>query len=143
MRRIIIMVTVVVVLIVPALVAAESDIPNLMGKWVGKARGIKYGKADPMAHKKESELGKVTSLGFVITIDFQDGRAFSGTRATTRNSERLLGVIRSDNKTLYMVDEDGYLSGHLLSENKMEVIYREIHYPIHGLSIGIFERKPQ
>lgn len=140
MRRVIISILVTAIVVFPVLLFAGSDIPNLKGKWTGKTYGIKYGKGDPKAHKKDSELEKPGELVFTMAIDFQDKRVFSGIRSSSRNSERILGVISSDNKTLYFVDEDGYLDGRLLGKDKMEVVYREVHPSTHVISICIYDR---
>ncbi len=35
-------------------------------------------------------------------------------------------MIGFDNQTLYMVDEDGYISARMLSPTEMELVYREV-----------------
>jgi hypothetical protein len=141
MRSTTLAIVVTAFLMFPVLSFGEGAIPDLKGKWVGQTEGIKYGKGDPKGHRNESKPGEVTRLEFTMSFEFQEGRVFSGTRSSKRNSERFIGVIRSDNKTIYIIDEDGYISGHLLSKNKMELIYREVMHPVQVVHIGIFERK--
>jgi hypothetical protein len=109
----------------------EPNIPDLEGTWVGGGGdGIRVNKApgsgetDPLAQRTEAGPSK-NMLTFTVVIDFQDGYSFSGTRGTEKLTETLVGVIGSDNETLYLVDEDGYLFGQLLSDDQMELVYLE------------------
>ena len=44
-----------------------------------------------------------------LKIDKQDGFRFSGTKSSAKTTEKISGVIGSDNKSLYMVDDQGIL----------------------------------
>lgn len=104
--------------------AEESEIPNIIGTWKGTGEVITdvQGK-NPVAHKDDT-APKPRAWTFII--DKQDGRTFSGTRTSSVASEKVIGVISYDNKSLYMVDEDGSIFARLLSENQMELVYLEI-----------------
>ncbi len=55
-------------------------------------------------------------------IDKQDGRRISGTFSSPRHKETVIAVI-SRNGAIYMVDDDGYSIGTMLSPGKLELCY--------------------
>jgi len=71
----------------------------------------------------KASCARLFNLQLTLKIDLQDGCRFSGTKSSPKYSERILGMMSNDNKTFYMVDEDGYFFGKLLSSTKMEVCY--------------------
>jgi hypothetical protein len=115
----------------PTISAQEgSEIPDLKGTWVSEQdSGIRIDKApdaqevDPLAYHSEGPAKNAVTI--TMKIDFQDGASFSGTRGNEMHTETLVGAISSDNESLYMTDEDGFLFGKLLTNDKMEVIYLE------------------
>ena len=124
----------------------EPKIPDLKGTWVGgDGSGIRVdkdsgtGEADPLAHREAGP--SKNALTFTVVIDFQDGASFSGTRGTEKLTETLVGVIGSDNETLYLIDEDGYLFGQLLSDDQMELIYLENSENAQIAGRGIYTRQ--
>ncbi len=63
-----------------------------------------------------------------MTIEEQRGQAFSGKWFRAENPlivENLFGMITFGNETFYMVDEDGYFDGRIISPTEVEVVYRE------------------
>ena len=61
-------------------------------------------------------------VAFTLMIEKQDGRRFSGTFSSAKHKEAVIAVI-SRNGTVYMVDDDGYSIGTLLSPNRLELCY--------------------
>jgi len=106
---------------------AGSDLPDLKGTWVVKASGSgleKPGKSPP-PKLHGTKLG-FHEIEFLMVIDQQDGFRFSGYRESARKKEMVAGVIGYDNKTLYMVDNDGVIIANLVSPDKMESIYLHV-----------------
>jgi len=62
------------------------------------------------------------SASFTLKIDMQDGRRFSGTFASPRASEMIIGVI-SRTGAIYIADDDGYTAATLLAPNLLELCY--------------------
>ena len=140
MRTSILALLVAICLAIPSVAISGDNVPNLKGTWKGTSYGIKYGK-DKLHWHRPSDAGKVTPVDFTLTIDFQKGRVFSGTKASARDKERLLGVICADNKTIGIVDEDSYHFGKLLAPDKLEIVYMEARPPAQGVSHAIYTRK--
>ena len=64
----------------------------------------------------------MSSVPFTLVIDKQDGRRFSGIFSSARHKETVIAVI-SRTGTIYMVDDDGYTLGTMLSPNRIELCY--------------------
>jgi hypothetical protein len=60
-----------------------------------------------------------------MKIDMQDGRRFSGTYASPRATEPIIGVI-SNTGAMYIVDTDGYTIATRLAPNRLELCYMQI-----------------
>ena len=65
-------------------------------------------------------------LELTLIIDKQDGARFSGSKSSDKRKETVSGVIGFDNKTVYMVDDDGIMLCKLVGPDKMEQIYLHI-----------------
>jgi hypothetical protein len=108
-----------------AQVQAQDGVPDLVGKWSGTGWGVVFGNLphhQTPAPQPRFKQGKMT---FAIDITQQQGRALIGTWASPNFSERLIGVVRSDNKNVHFVDEDSHFNGIVLSDNEMEVCVQE------------------
>ena len=141
MRTSLLALLVAISLTVPLLAIAGDDIPDLKGTWTGKFSSIKYGKGDPKAHIAEKDLGKLSSMDFTLIIDFQEGRVFSGTQASAKNKERIVGVIRSDNKRICITDEDSFFFAELLAPDKLEIVWMEVQSPVHAVGHAVYTKK--
>ena len=71
--------------IVPAI--AETAIPDLRGTWTGESESIVLGRGNPHHRAKRSAEPRLSSVAFTMTIDKQDGRRFSGTFSSPRQTE--------------------------------------------------------
>lgn len=121
---------------------AGSEIPDLKGTWVYKAQAIKHQKGtepNPDAHGPAKSVPQ--EVDFILTIDKQEGFRFSGTRGSAKHKESFVGVIGFDNKTVYLVDEDGMSFCRLVSPDKMEYVYLHITKQDSVASRGIMTRK--
>lgn len=112
-------IVVLVALAAPA--AAETAIPDLRGTWTGQSESIVLG-GTPHHPKQQAGEPRLTSVAFKLVIDKQDGRRFSGTFSSARHKETVIAVI-SRGGAIYMVDDDGYTVGTLLSPGKLELCY--------------------
>jgi hypothetical protein len=112
----------------PSLAASAQDgIPDLTGTWTIVADGMAFAipkAGDPETVHAESEF----------VIDHQDGFKISGSETTQNMSgtvpvsekEQFAGVIGVDNKTVSMIDENGFRDCDIVSSDKMECIYRHV-----------------
>jgi hypothetical protein len=97
--------------------------PDLRGTWKGESEAIIMGNGG--AHHPPAQQGpepQLTSVALTLTIDRQEGRRFSGTLASARSREVILGVVTRTG-TLLMADDDGYDFATLLAPDQMELCY--------------------
>ena len=105
---------------------AESDVPNLIGKWTGEKEFAKILKAEnpiSKSHTPHEEFGKIA-----IEIEFvtQKGRLLKGTKISEKWSEKLICVIDYDNKGLHCTDENGIFDGQIVGKNEIVMHYHHV-----------------
>ncbi len=101
--------------------AAQDSFPNLLGTWKGDSESIVVSGGN--AHHPGKSAGpRMSSVPFTLVIDKQDGRRISGTFASAKHKEIVIAVI-SRNGAIYMVDDDGYSIGTMLSPTRLELCY--------------------
>ena len=101
----------------------QTAVPDLRGTWKGESETIILGAGN--AHHgagAEATSPRLSSAPFTLTIDKQEGRRFSGTFSSPRESETVIAVI-SQSGTIYMVDDDGYNVATMLAPNRLEICY--------------------
>ena len=103
-------------------VCAESNIPNLVGKWKVVADGGVLIKGDKVSEETHRETS-FSKLVAEVVVEEQKGRVFKGYFKTKKAKEKIVGVIGFDNKTLYHVDHDGFVLGKLVTPDKVELVY--------------------
>lgn len=103
---------------------AQTDVPDLEGRWTGAADIVLL--SEEPEHVAPSAEPSFPTLQFTITIERQEGRGFAGTLASTRATDPLVGMIRSDGRRVHMVDNDGTLSGELIGPDQMEICRTEV-----------------
>ncbi|WP_421725805.1 hypothetical protein [Bauldia sp.] len=109
----------VLFLSVPAL--AQDAPPNVTGVWSGTfTGGVRGGGGQLAAADEAPRFVQPGDRDITLTIDEQDGRGFVGRIASNLGSEAVQGVIRLDNRTLLMVDDDSTQTATLLSDGEME-----------------------
>jgi hypothetical protein len=107
--------------------AGAGDPPDLVGNWESKGLVVLLG---PDYHHSDVSSQKATykDAAFNLMIVEQNGQGFYGEFHKTYNPsvvEQIIGVIDIDNEAFYMVDQDGYIDGRLISPTEMELVYRE------------------
>jgi len=112
-------------LVASAQALAQDSVVNLIGIWSGQGTGgVVFGKLGHQEAAPEPRF-KDRSVTWTLTIDRQDGQGLIGTWKSPNATERLIGVVRADGKTIHLVDEDTYIDAILLSDGEMEVCLRE------------------
>jgi hypothetical protein len=102
--------------------AAQSTLPDLRGTWRGESETIILGPGNPHHAAAAPATPRMNRVAFTMTINQQDGRRFSGTFASARGSETIIGVI-SRTGTIYVIDDDGYSVMTMLAPNRLEICY--------------------
>ncbi len=131
---------IVAAMLAPATVAsAATDVPDLKGSWSGTAEIVV--RSEVAEHVAPSAEASFVKLEFTITIEQQEGHAFSGTLASARATDPLIGMVRSDGKRLHMVDNDGTLTGEVVGPDEMEVCRTEVTPESMSAYCATFTRK--
>jgi hypothetical protein len=113
----------------PAL--AADKIPDIKGKWVGKTHTIVAG----MGLHWPSNMGSFEKPGMfekdlVIDVTGQQDNRFWGNQIFTGNNEKteepMIGELTGpNNRTILLVDTDGYLDGQLIGNDTMSFCYKQ------------------
>jgi hypothetical protein len=113
----------------PALSA--DKIPDIKGKWVGKTHTIVAG----MGLHWPSNMGSFEKPGMfekdlVIEVTGQQDNRFWGNQIFTGNGEKteepMIGELTgANNRTVLLVDTDGYLDGQLIGNDTMSFCYKQ------------------
>lgn len=101
--------------------SAHSAFQNLVGTWKGDSESIVLSGGNTH-HPGKSREPRMSNVPFTLVIDKQDGRRFSGTFSSAKHKETVIAVV-SRAGAIYMVDDDGYTVGTLLSPNRLELCY--------------------
>jgi hypothetical protein len=111
--------------------SAADQIPNIKGKWVGKTHSIVAGVAPHWPSNRGTfEKPGLFEKDLVIEVTNQEGRRFWGIQTFTggkeKTQERMIGELTGrDNKTVILVDRDGYLDGQLIDDNTLSFCYKQ------------------
>jgi hypothetical protein len=113
----------------PAL--AADKIPDIKGKWVGKTHTIVAG----MGLHWPSNMGTFEKPGLfekdlVIEVTGQQDNRFWGNQIFTGTNEKteepMIGELTgANNRTVLLVDSDGYLDGQLIGNDTMSFCYKQ------------------
>jgi hypothetical protein len=130
----------VMVLLALCIPTLAIDMPNMVGNWTGTAHGV-----DLTKHFSTQPTGKPVywDRNYTIVIDEQNGTRFSGkfiNDANPHDSELILGVIGSDNKTIALVDETGSYLGSMKSPTEMEFFGSLADLERMDVGVGTFTR---
>jgi hypothetical protein len=123
---------------VPAV--AETAIPDMRGTWTGESESIIRGRGNPHHRAKATDEPRLNSVPFTMIIDKQDGRRFSGTFSSPRQTEKVIAVV-SRTGTIYLADEDGFTLGTLLAPNRIELCYLQQTPGVHIASCAELTKK--
>jgi hypothetical protein len=111
--------------------AAADAVPIIKGKWVGKTHTIVAGVAPHWpANRGTFEKPGLFEKDLAIEVTGQEGRRFWGMQTISGGGEEtkepMIGQLTGkDNKTVVLVDADGYLDGQLVDENTMSFCYKQ------------------
>lgn len=101
--------------------AVAQDVPNLVGTWSGTiVGGARFGALNHDPAEKEPVFAD-RNKQWTLTIATQDGTGLIGTWATKAKTENVVGVIRQDNVSVLLADEDNTFDARLISANEMEL----------------------
>lgn len=120
--------------------SAESSIPNLLGTWTVKSQAAFMSKGSaPGAWTHHTKPLNTLIAEAVFTR--QEGRLLYGTFTSQRATEHFIAVIGMDNKSIYYADQDGYLDGQLINNDKIQVVYRHASSVDTVVALGVWTRK--
>ena len=108
-----------------------DQIPNIKGKWVGKTHSIVAGVAPHWPSNRGTfERPGLFEKDLVIEVTAQEGRRFWGMQTFSGSGENtqepMIGELTGkDNKTVVLVDRDGYLDGQLIDDNTLSFCYKQ------------------
>lgn len=121
--------------------AKAADIPNLLGVWGSTDHeGITTGSR----HFPHDTPGPHFVSGqFTLTINRQEGRRFTGVKASGKHEEKIMGVIGYDGTTVHILEDEGQFTGHLLPDGSLELIYSHDVGPSKGIGIARYVRQPK
>ena len=110
----------------PAAIAQQSY-PDLKGTWTGPGQSVTQGKTD---HWPDAGAAKPTVRegSWTLVIDQQEGNRLMGSHGLTEGTRHdpVLGVIRADQKTIHMVDDDGSFLTLLTGPDTLEMCRTEV-----------------
>jgi hypothetical protein len=66
---------------------------------------------------------------------------FHGVFTSKYATEKFVGTLGHDNAALYIVDEDGFADGRIISPNKIQVVYRHTSDLDSVVDIGTWTRR--
>jgi hypothetical protein len=115
-------------------VVSGEGMPNLVGNWtLTNFEGATFENSP--GHLNTNSTGNVTWISkdfpageVMLFIKEQRGHTFAGTwmrPSNPENVETIIGVIASDNNSIYMTNGDTYREGRLVSPSEMELIGTE------------------
>ena len=140
MKKMVLFLTLLILVLATTVCSAENTIPDLVGTWSVKSEAAVLAKGeDPgeWTHHKDSH----SQLSAEITIFKQQGRIFYATFTSRMAKENMAGVIGWDNKTLYLVDMDGFTDATLVSKDKITCIYRHVGPKDSVVAAGVWTRR--
>jgi hypothetical protein len=114
--------------------------PNLIGTWTVEGKGAVLCKVEA-SRCKTHHHGDFSDLNAVAQITKQQGRVFHGVFKSKYATEKFVGTLGHDNATMYIVDEDGFTDGKIISPNQIQVVYRHTSDLDSVVDIGTWTRR--
>lgn len=119
---------------------AGSTIPNLVGTWTVKSQAILMLKGDAPG-KYTHYTKQVNTSGGEVVITKQEGRLLWGTFTSPKMTEDFIAAIGFDNKSISLVDQDGFMDGTLVDKDTIQSVYRHASPADSVISVGTWQRK--
>ena len=144
MRNVMVLVLLLALCIPAAMAQAENKtmmMPDMVGKWTGVMDAM--GWAKNTAWMPNETVSYWPGSETTLTVTEQKGNMFSGEMVPTMSpgsKEIVLGIISSDNQSIAMVDENGYLWGYMNSPTELELSYQEVGMDGMEVASGIFKK---
>jgi len=143
MRTVIVLVFLVALCIPAAMAQTENTtaLPDMVGKWTGVLDVVVWEKNT--AWMPNETVIYRTGSETTLTITEQKGRMFSGEivpKMSPGTKQVVLGIFESDNQSITMVDESGYLWGYMLSPIEMELSNQKVGMEEMVVTSGIFRK---
>ena len=139
MKKTVLCLTLLVFLFATGVCFAEEKLPNLVGTWSVKSEAgllTKGGPPGDWTHHRDA----LSNLTAEIVITKQEGRVFYATFTSKLAMENMAGVIGWDNKTLYLVDMDGFTDATIVNPDKITCIYRHVGEKDAVVAAGVWTR---
>ncbi|MGB6935169.1 MAG: hypothetical protein WBE14_00335 [Xanthobacteraceae bacterium] len=110
---------------------AADLVPNMKGKWAGKTHTIIAGVGIHWPSNKGTfEKPGLLEKDLLIEVVGQEGDRFWGNQTIMGNGERteepMIGELTGENnKTVVIVDTDGYINGRLIGNDTLSFCYMQ------------------
>lgn len=110
---------------------AADNPPDMKGKWAGKTHTIVTGSGGHWPTSKGTyEKPGLFEKDLVIEVTDQEGRRFWGVQTLSGSGENtqepMIGQLTGrDNRTVIIVDSDGYLNGQLIEDDVLSFCYMQ------------------
>lgn len=131
-------------LCVPSLAQMENKtmmLPDMVGKWTGVMDAMGWDKNT--AWMPNETVSYWPGGEMTLTVNEQKGTMFAGEmvpKMSPGSKEMVLGIFSSDNQSIAMVDENGYLWGYMLSPTELELSYQEVGMDGMEVASGRFKK---
>lgn len=138
MAKVVVSLMVLLALCIPALAV---DMPDMVGNWTGTFNGVGFLKNN---HWMTTGNATYWEGEQTLVIEEQNGTRFVGKMISVDNplqTETVLGIISSDNESVALVDDDGYLWGMVLSPTEIELSDQSVDKDSMSVSAGIFTKE--
>ena len=119
--------------------SASESVPNLVGTWAVKSEAALLTKGNSPGEWTHHQT-PLSTLTAEIVFTKQQGRVFYATFTSKLATENMAGVIGWDNKTLYLVDMDGFTDATIVTPDKITCIYRHVGAKDAVVAAGVWTR---
>lgn len=124
--------------------ARTRAVPDLRGIWSGVSQVIIDGATDnhpATAAAHAASRFRLREAEFTYTIEGQEGIRFWGTITSAYRVERVIGVIATDGKHVYMVSQDGFVDGVISDRDTIDTCFRQLQPDAAAAACNTIRRK--
>ena len=119
---------------------AEAEIPNLVGTWTIQSEGAFISKGEAPGTWSHFREG-FNTLTAELVVTKQQGKVLYATFKSKHATEDMAAVIGWDNKSVYFVDQDGFLDAAIMNKDKITYTYRHAGDKDSVAAVGTMTRK--